>query len=208
MARDHRRTSVPLPAKSSDVEPELSEVAVRACAGDRAAISRLLALLRPLVLRYCRGRLGRGGSGSYGNADDVAQEVCLAVLTALPRYRDQGRSFAAFAYGIASHKVADAHRSAARDLSDPADVVPDVADDALGPEAAALKSATVEETRDMLSLLAPHQREVLVLRVAVGLSAEETGDALGVSAGSVRVTQHRALNRLRRSFGSVQEVSA
>jgi RNA polymerase sigma-70 factor (ECF subfamily) len=37
----------------------------------------------------------------------------------------------------------------------------------------------------------------MVLRVAVGLSAEETGRALGMSAGAVRVAQHRALQKLR-----------
>ena len=66
-----------------------------------------------LGVKYCRSRIGRY-ERSYASADDVAQEVCLAVLTALPAYREQGRPFLAFVYGIASHKVADAHRSAAR----------------------------------------------------------------------------------------------
>ena len=34
----------------------------------------------------------------------------MAVMTALPRYEDQGRPFMAFVYGIAAHKVADARR--------------------------------------------------------------------------------------------------
>ena len=37
----------------------------------------------------------------------------------------------------------------------------------------------------------------MVLRVVTGLSAEETGNVLGMSAGAVRVAQHRALARLR-----------
>jgi RNA polymerase sigma-70 factor, ECF subfamily len=37
----------------------------------------------------------------------------------------------------------------------------------------------------------------MVMRIAVGLSAEETGRALGMSPGAVRVAQHRALARLR-----------
>ena len=64
-----------------------------------------------MVVRYCRARLGRI-TGHYYVADDVAQEVCLAVLAALPRYRDMGRPFASFVFGIASHKVADAVRNA------------------------------------------------------------------------------------------------
>ncbi len=38
----------------------------------------------------------------------MAQEVCLAAITALPRYRDRGlATFLAF-HGIAAHGVADA----------------------------------------------------------------------------------------------------
>jgi RNA polymerase sigma-70 factor, ECF subfamily len=38
---------------------------------------------------------------------------------------------------------------------------------------------------------------LLVRRVLAGMSAQETGDELGMSAGAVRVAQHRALARLR-----------
>jgi RNA polymerase sigma-70 factor, ECF subfamily len=54
-----------------------------AVAGDMVARDRLLAAVYPLVLRYCRGRLGHHTS-VIGSADDVAQDVCLAVVTALP----------------------------------------------------------------------------------------------------------------------------
>ncbi len=49
----------------------------------------------------------------------------------------------------------------------------------------------------LLDQLPSHQRELLLLRVVAGLSAEETGSALGMSSGAVRVAQHRALARLR-----------
>jgi RNA polymerase sigma-70 factor (ECF subfamily) len=35
----------------------------------------------------------------------VAQEVCLALLSVLPSYRDMGRPFGAFVFGVAAHKV-------------------------------------------------------------------------------------------------------
>jgi RNA polymerase sigma-70 factor (ECF subfamily) len=190
-----------------EVEPELNALAGQAALGDGNAVSALLGRLRPMVLRYCRARLGRG-AGTYGTADDVAQEVCLALLTALPRYRDVGRPFTAFVYGIASHKVADAHRSASRELSQPAEDLPDRADEAAGPESAALAAADMAMAHELLAQLPPNQREVLVLRVAVGFSAEETAAALGMSAGAVRVNQHRALNRLRSMVASRAGVPA
>jgi DNA-directed RNA polymerase specialized sigma24 family protein len=41
-------------------------------------------------------------------------------------------------------------------------------------------------------------REILLLRVVSGMSAEETGRALGMSPGAVRVAQHRALATLQK----------
>jgi len=166
---------------------------------DRAALDQLLRILRPLVVRYCRSRLGteRGGVA----ADDVAQEVCLAVLKALPSYTDQGKPFLAFVYGIAGHKVVDAHRHAGRDRSEPTDEVPEGIDDRGGPEQAALDLSANVEMRALLAQLPDKQREILVLRVVVGLSAEETAIAVGSTPGAVRVAQHRAVAKLRGVLG-------
>ncbi|MFI7127663.1 sigma-70 family RNA polymerase sigma factor [Nonomuraea sp. NPDC050153] len=182
-----------LPARTDDSDlRELTNLAVQ---GDRSAIESLLGELRPMVVRYCRARLGRV-SGQYHIADDVAQEVCIAVLSALPRYRDMGRPFASFVFGIASHKVADALRSSVRSAV-PTQDLPDGPDDGPGPEETVVRYIEVEHARRLLARLPENQRELLLLRVVSGLSAEETGNVLGMSPGAVRVAQHRALARLR-----------
>ncbi len=137
-----------------------------------------------MVVRYCRARLGRI-TGHYYVADDVAQEVCLAVLAALPRYRDMGRPFASFVFGIASHKVADAVRTASR-LAVPFEDLPDGPDERPGPEETVVAYIEAERTRALLAQLPHHLRELLILRVVTGLSAEETGNVLGMSAGAVQ----------------------
>ena len=121
----------------------------------------------------------------------------MAVMTALPRYQDQGRPFMAFVYGIAAHKVADAHRSAGRNKSEPVEELPEQLDTGSGPEQRAIDSDAGRRMNQLLTKLPEKQREVLVLRVVVGLSAEETAAAIGSTAGAVRVAQHRALSRLR-----------
>lgn len=148
-----------------------------------------------MVVRYCRARLARV-SGYVHYSDDVAQEVCIALLAALPRYEDMGRPFASFVFGIAAHKVADALRGSTRDV--PTDAVPDHPDDGPGPEEAAVRTIEAERARALLSELPEQQRRLLVMRVIAGLSADETGHVLGMSAGAVRVAQHRALARLRK----------
>ncbi len=164
--------------------------------GDRDAVDDVLRWIRPLVVRYCRTRLG-GQEKTSISADDVAQEVCLAVLTALPTYRDQGRPFLAFVYGIAGHKVADARRSAARNRAEPVPELPENSGFADGPEAQLMRSESAERMARLLGTLPDKQRDILVLRVVVGLSAEKTAAAVGSTPGAVRVAQHRALNRLR-----------
>ncbi|GAA3528670.1 sigma-70 family RNA polymerase sigma factor [Nonomuraea rosea] len=182
-----------LPARTDD--SDLRELTSLAVQGDRSAIESLLGELRPMVVRYCRARLGRV-SGQYHIADDVAQEVCIAVLSALPRYRDMGRPFASFVFGIASHKVADALRSSVRSAV-PTQDLPDGPDDGPGPEETVVRYIEVEHARRLLARLPENQRELLLMRVVSGLSAEETGNVLGMSPGAVRVAQHRALARLR-----------
>ena len=173
----------------------ISALVGRAVTGDRDAAADLVAHFHPAVHRYCRARMGRF-AGSYDAADDVAQEVFVAVLTALPRYRDEGKPFAAFVFGIAAHKVADAQRAAYRRPTPVADV-PEGPDDALGPEDHALRAADAERAHELLAYLNGDQREILLLRVAAGLSAEDTAAALDMTPGAVRVAQHRALTRLR-----------
>lgn len=171
-----------------------------AAEGDERATHDLLAHVHPLALRYVRTRLHRLPGDARHFVDDLAQEVCIGVLCALPRYRDTGRPFEAFVFAIAAHKVADLQRAAMRgpgSTAVPSDEMPERPDDSLGPEEQALLSSDAEWAKQLLASLPANQRELLLLRVAAGFSAEETGQMLGMTPGAVRVAQHRALSRLR-----------
>ncbi len=141
-----------------------------ALTGERAALQRLLATARPFVTRYCRARIGHDGRCD-GTADGLAREVCRAVLGALPDYREQDGSFLTFVYRIAAVMI-DAHQATR------------------GPA----------PTTDPNGALPPEQREILVLRALVGLSAVETAAILGCTDARVRLLQHRALNTVRASL--------
>src|SRR4051812_49725420 len=122
--RDYRTPeSLPRPGgrlTKEDLDPLVKD----AGGGNPAAIHSLLRMIEPVVVRYCRARMG-GRDLSYLSADDVAQEVCLAVLKALPDYQDRGGSFLYLVHAIAANKVADAFRSVARDRSKPVSELPD-----------------------------------------------------------------------------------
>jgi RNA polymerase sigma-70 factor, ECF subfamily len=170
---------------------ELRDLAALAGNGDRTALNDLLTRVRAVAHRY---------PGGADMVDDVAQEVCVAVFGALGRYRDEGRPFEAFVYGIAARKVADAQRAfAVADVSTPD--LPDGADESPTPEEHAVRHSEVQHIMGLLEKLPEKLREILRLRVVAGLSAEETGRALGMTPGAVRVAQHRALHTLRGYVG-------
>ncbi|MCU1682655.1 MAG: rpoE [Amycolatopsis sp.] len=173
------------------------ELLASAMTGDRFAMQSLLGMLRPVVTRYCRSRLGAQFRRD-SDADDCAQEILLGVLVALPRYRYGTDKFLAFVYGIAAHKVVDARRRYVRDVSSP------VAEFLTTPATLIETDHYVEDFErrqrldGLLDRLPARQREIVILRVVLGLSAQETADTLGMaSAGAVRVGQHRALATMR-----------
>ena len=181
-----------------DAPPTLRVLAALARREGGDAAEALLGRVRQLALRYARARLGRFGAEDV--AQDVAQEVCMAVHTGLRTYDDRGLPFEAFVYAIAARKVADAQRAfAVADVSTPD--LPDGADESPTPEEHAVRYAELRHVMSLMDRLPEKLREILRLRVVAGMSAEETGRALGMTPGAVRVAQHRALNTLRGFVG-------
>ena len=77
-------------SESPAIEDDFAILVAAAVGGERDAVDRVLRWVRPLVLRYCRARVG-GQEKTFASADDVAQEICLAVLTALGRENELAR---------------------------------------------------------------------------------------------------------------------
>ncbi|MEU8023690.1 RNA polymerase sigma factor ShbA [Micromonospora haikouensis] len=174
-----------------------AQLVARAARSDPDATECLFASVRPRVLRYCRARL-TGVTGSYHLVDDITQDVCVALINALPTYRDQGRPFSAFVYAVARRKIADVYDAATRAETAAGGDLPDQPDDHDGPERLAMAEDVRQRMRHLLDRLPPTEREIIVLRVALRMSAEDVGRTLGMSAGAVRVRQMRAMATLKR----------
>ncbi|GAB2644969.1 sigma-70 family RNA polymerase sigma factor [Prescottella soli] len=175
---------------------DVDSMAVAAAVGTDGALADLMARVRPMVLGFCRSRLHGARRVSV---EDVTQEVCIAVVNALPRYEHRGR-FTAFVFGIASHKVTDALRAAQRDRCCPVGDLPEIGADTDTPEDHAVRSDDLRRVESMLAILTPQQRHILRLRIIEEKTAAETADELRTTPGAVRVAQHRALTRLREEF--------
>ena len=75
------------------------------------------------------------------------------------------------------------------------------------PEDAAMVEVGSNRVRALLDLLSEKAREIVILRIFVGLSAEETAEITGSTAGAVRVAQHRALAAMRKAVEQERELN-
>ncbi|WP_156757173.1 sigma-70 family RNA polymerase sigma factor [Actinokineospora pegani] len=185
--------------RDADAADEWMDAQIRAHlerlhAGDERALADILALVRPIVARKVRYRMASLGTAH----EDVVQEICLALVKAIPTFRWDGKPFMAFVSGIAAHKIADAFRARGRDRTEPLADPCQRPDPGVGPEQAALNAELGAHARSLVDTLPAAQREILHLRFVIGLGSVETAHAVGSTPGAVRVAQHRALNTLRK----------
>ena len=149
----------------------------------------------------------RGGSREV--AEDLAATVFSRALTAIGAYSYSGRPLLAWLYGIARNVVNEHCREAYRaNAGSLARAVRDslgdrrhrVRDDRSESPGAADPARLIEglDLRHALARLTRDQREAILLRYVVGLSAREAGAVLGRPEGAVYSLQSRALAALRR----------
>jgi RNA polymerase sigma-70 factor, ECF subfamily len=171
------------PAEISD-----GELLERAAAGDEEAFTSLYSRRQGMVYRFALQMSGRRSV-----AEEVTQEVFLAVIRDAGRF-DRGRGSAlSYLYGIARHQVL---RRLERDR--PYVAIPETESDAAQWTAAEdtlgelTRSETVASIRRAVLALPASFREVVVLCDLHEMSYAETAVALGCAVGTVRSRLHRA----------------
>ncbi len=138
--------------------------------------------------------------------DDVptAEDIVQAAFIAL--YRNQARlrtPDAALAY--VRQAVVNGSRSTLRHRTVVRRKLAVVADDPDGAQRAAFDAVGVDiEMTAALRTLPARMREVLVLRYYSDLSEAQIGEVLGISAGTVKSTASRALDKLRTTLGGAR----
>ena len=176
--------------RSIGADATVDELAVAATSGDVAAVGRLYDALVGPIYRYVAVRVRR-----REDAEDLTHLVFERIVAALPRYRHNGRPFAAWAFRIARNAVID-HQRRLR----PTEPLGSIAEptEGVGLEALSLLGEEIRELRAAIRRLTPDQQEAIALRYAVGLSAEEAAQVMGRRAGTIRGLTFRAIESLRR----------
>src|SRR6478736_4105950 len=169
------------PGRSSRSHPpirgdeDLTELAVRAAAGERAAEEAFVARTMDDVWRYCRHLVGPE------HADDATQAAYLRALRSLGSFRGES-SAKTWLIGVARNTCLDLRRTLARrnrlDERLQAQPLP-----ASGDLHADQLPAELDE---LLAELTPERREAFVLTQLLGFPYDAAADVVGVPIGTIR----------------------
>jgi RNA polymerase sigma-70 factor (ECF subfamily) len=183
------RRQRPRQAHRGPAAARLPALIAKAADGDKWALRELAGIVVPFVNYYCRIHLG-----TTETAQQVAQGISRTILKTLPSYLRSHAPFWGYVYGVTARAVADAEQYTSPEHSDPDHLHEGP------PRQQLVDPGRVRLVAQLLATLPSEQREVLVLRVPLRLTVEDTAKIIGTSPATVRLIQHRALNRLRQEL--------
>jgi len=169
----------------SDVWGDWMRLALR---GDAAAYRQLLHALTPALRALVRRAVS--SAGSMADTEDIVQEILLAVHLKRGNW-DQSLPFRPWVYGVARHKIIDAHRRRGRHVSMPIEDI-----EAMAGASVEVDHAPPGEAERWLNRLGPRDQAIVRGMAIEEHSAAEVGRRLDMQEGAVRVALHRALKKL------------
>lgn len=161
---------------------------LRAQRGDRAAFAALIEGHYDLIYRTaCKW------SGRRSDAEDITQEVCIKLASALRSF--DGRSaFTSWLYRVTLNAVRDAQRAGARRARH-ATALAEVSPDDAPPDQE--EAATAGELWRAVRALPEKQRDAVLLVYAEDLSHAEAAEIMGCKEATVSWHIHEARKTLR-----------
>jgi RNA polymerase sigma-70 factor, ECF subfamily len=164
-----------------------------------AAVTRIYTAYAPALYRFFMAAVS-----DRHLAEDLTGTAFVSAIEALPRFRGPIEAIGGWLFQIARHDLYDYRRRQARSRIEPLEDNLNeaaLADGGVDPEELAIER--LEGTRVLAALreLSSDQREVLLLRMAGGLTAPEVAAILGKTTGAVKALQHRGLASLARVLG-------
>lgn len=171
--------------------PSLARLVDDARAGCPRAFERIYRLLAGQVASYLRWHRA-------SDPDGLTNDVFAQVHRNLATFEGDAQGFRSWLFTIAHHRMIDDRRRANRQPQLQADMG---VDDSVGfgdVEEDAFAVMAHDHVRELVAVLSPDQRDVVLLRVVADLSVDEVARLLDKRAGAVKALQHRALAALRR----------
>ena len=134
-------------------------------------------------------------------AEDISQEVFVKAWKAIKSCRGREDTFLAWLYRIAHNLMVDHHRRQRSCRSLEAQCRSKMTNPT---ETTGLDSGELE-LMQALRYLPEEHKNVIILKFIEGFSNQEIGRMLNKSQGAIRITQMRALSRLRKHLAKTRE---
>ncbi len=166
----------------------------RACKLDAHALAQIHDLYYPEIYRYAYIR-----TNDEQEAEDIASEVFLRLLSALHSHKNPPHSLKGWLYGVASHLVADHFRRR------PTLPIEESLPGNGSPAAEVEERLRLSEVLEAMQSLTEDQQEVLALRFGNLLSIEETAHIMKKTVTAVKALQYRAVVALRQILSESEE---
>jgi len=125
-------------------------------------------------------------TGNASEAEDCTQEAFIQAWRKLDKFRGES-SFGTWMHKVAVNSVLGRMRKNRRE----ADRIQLVSENSSQPESLG-DSAGIRDLERAINLLPSGARHVFVLQAVYGYTHEETGDMLGIAAGTSKAQLHRA----------------
>lgn len=184
--------SVAMPLRNDEIDQNWRRLAAAAQKGDAAAYRSLLTELVPVIKRSLSKSLP-----APDIADDVVQEVLISVHKALHTY-EVDRPFTPWLMAIVNFRRTDFLRgyyAAQGNKQIPLDSVEIPA--YFNQDDTGVQEQQEAHLKDALNSLPERQKNVVEMLKLEGLSTREVADKTGMSESAIKVTMHRALQKLK-----------
>jgi len=162
---------------------------------DSTWVEHLIEAYSSGLMKYILGHVR-----SREDAEDLLQDVFMSVYEHCAEFDASRCNEQAWLYIIAKRKIVSYYRANRQEQS-----LDDMEDWQIPGQDSMAQAANVMAARQAvargLGVLDERSKQVIVLRYFEGLSADEVGERLGISAGNVRTIQSRALDKMNEAVG-------
>jgi RNA polymerase sigma factor (sigma-70 family) len=137
-------------------------------------------------------------------SEDLVHTVFFKIIKYRMRFRAEAGTFSAWMFGIAHNANIDYYRSLANSRTETRAEEANIRGDC-DPDEDLVKKEKSHRIKEALACLTEAQREVLILSRYQDLKYEEIADILKCRVGTVKARVFRAVEKLRRVYGRMEE---
>lgn len=145
------------------------------------------------VYAYCLRRVG-----DAREAEDLTSAIFARAMSGLSAYR--GGLVAAWLFSIARSTVINHLKARGRRMTGDYEDAVSYPDHSPGPLERLIQTEEAQAMRALVAELPAEQQDMLLMKIAGGLTAEQIGQAVGKKPGAVRTALSRIIRDLQRRF--------